>query len=272
VADARSPLAGKTVLVTRAREQASDLCRALDARGAQALVIPMVRFALPADTAQMDRALQELRQFDWWLLTSRNAVQFAAERARTLGIELRSAASSVKIAAIGSATAAVAEANGLAVHYRAEIHSGESLAEGLAGELRGQRVLVLRSDLADQTLPVRLARRGAQVTEGVAYRTLPAPDRQALLTLDWNTVSAAIFFSPSALRYFLEALGAERAHDLCDRMPLVAIGPTTAAAIRETGFPRVLQAGAATSAAAVEMLEKHIAENSENHVARMEQS
>lgn len=267
----QSALAGKTVLVTRAREQSSGVCRALEAHGARPLVVPMVRFALPEDTGPMDRALHRLHQFDWWLLTSQNAVLFAAQRARALGIELRRASGPVRIAALGAATAAAADANGLAVHYTAQTASGESLANELAGKVAGKRVLLLRSDLADDRLPARLGAQGAKLTEAVAYSTLPAPEAAALLTLEWKSLSAAIFFSPSAVRYFLQAFGMERAHAVCDAMPLVAMGPTTEEAIREAGFPCVFRADAVTSAAAVDILERHIADGHARCVAKAEQ-
>ncbi len=233
VAKRAGPLSGKTVLVTRGLEQCGELRGQLEERGARALVVPMVRFALPEDTAGLDGALQNVAKFDWWLLTSQNAAQFAGKRATALGIELATVVSGVKIAAVGPATAEAAEKSGLRVNYVARTHSGASLADELGGKVKGKRVLLIRSELADDSTPVLLRESGADVACVVGYRVL-GPDEKAqreLRAIDWTEVDAAMFFSPSALRFFREGLGS-KVHALCDDMVFVAIGPTTERAIR----------------------------------------
>ena len=82
---ARPALAGLTVLVPRARDQASQLSALLRARGAEPLEVPTIEIRPVLSTAELDRAIQDLTagRHDWVVLTSVNGV--AALRARAEG-------------------------------------------------------------------------------------------------------------------------------------------------------------------------------------------
>jgi len=253
----QSVLAGKTLLVTRAREQAEDLCRELERRGARTLPIAMLDFALPDDTESLDTALRSFDRFDWWLLTSRNTVLFAAARAAAMGLDLRERTVRLRVAAVGETTAQCARAHGISVQVVATKHTGAALAEELGEHVRAKRVLLLRSDLADGSLPGALRAHGAVVSEAVAYCTVPAGEREDLKQVDWSRLDGAIFFSPSALKYFEETLGTVRAHEVCGSILLAAAGPTTAKAVREAGFRLIIQANDSSTSAVIQALEEY---------------
>jgi len=239
-----SALAGKRVVVTRAAAQCAALCRELVARGATPLVLPLVAFAAPENTAPLDAALRELAEFDWILLTSQNAVQALAARCETLDISLAAAAGSLRIAAVGPATAAAAEKAGLKVAHVAATHHGVALAEELGGQVRGCRIFLPRSDRANPALPEALARLGARVTEVVAYRTLAASpaEEEARRQMERGEAEAVLCFSPSAVQHLADLLGAERMRALQKQMVFAAIGPVTAAALRKAGVEHVVVA------------------------------
>ncbi len=79
------PLAGKSIVITRAPEQAAELIGSLERLGAEVVLLPMVRFAVPEDLASLDGAIGRLAEFDWILFTSQNAVRFFAVRQSELG-------------------------------------------------------------------------------------------------------------------------------------------------------------------------------------------
>ena len=263
MADPReSPLAGRSIIVTRASGQSRELCRELDARGARTIALPMLRFALPEKTGSLDGTLRNLAQFDWWLLTSQNAIEFALLRGAEIGVKVAEAARGVRVAAVGPATAEAARAAGLRVERVAHEHMGVKLAEEFAGDLRGKKVLLLRSDLADSRLPAKLRGMGADVSDVIAYRTLPPGDQelQALSEIRWSEAAAALFFSPSAVRHFVEAVGLPVLRREAKHLLFVAIGPVTLEAIREFGFERAAQARDASVAAIVGALEECLRE------------
>jgi len=243
MADLAASLTGKTVFISRAREESPELCKALESQGARIFAEPLLRFAPPEDSTVMDIALAKLGEFDWWLLTSRHAVEFAVLRSRVLGRSLKALSGRVQVAAVGSATASAAQAAGLQLSYSAHQQSGAGLAAELALRVAGKRVLLLRSSLADSALPQALAAGKAVVTDVIAYRTLGPDDdaKSRLASRSWGNIDAAIFFSPSAIRNLAEAIGPERMKIVISCLS-VAIGPTTAEAARQIGFTRWVQA------------------------------
>lgn len=237
------PLAGKRVVVTRAAGQETELARALESRGAEVLPLPVIRFAAPENWGELDAGLARWKEFDWILFTSRNAVRFFLRRARERNANVASAA--LRIGAVGPATAETAREEGLRVDYIANEHTGESLGRELAGELRGKRVLLPRSDRAGTKLPEALRAAGANVTEAIAYRTA-APevlDPEILGRVRAATVDAIVFASPSAYRNMAAFMAAGELEAISGRLAMAAIGPVTAGAMREAGARVAIEAG-----------------------------
>ncbi|MGB8473707.1 MAG: uroporphyrinogen-III synthase [Candidatus Acidiferrum sp.] len=256
-----SPLAGKTVVVTRAAEQSAKLVEELSAREAKVKLLPLISFAPPENYAELDAALKRMDAFDWIIFTSANAVQAVERRRKELGGEVDATAKQPNAAAVGPATAAEAEHAGFSVEYVAEIHSGAGLAGELREELKGKNVLLPRSDRANADLPAQLRRSGATVTEVVAYRTI-APDRGTRNRVNDclnEGVDGILFFSPSAVHSFLEMIGPKRLEAMQGRAVMVAIGPATAGALSAAGVQRIAWAADTTPAAAIEALEGHLA-------------
>lgn len=134
-----------------------------------------------------------------------------------------------------------------------ETFVAEALAEAL-GEMHGQRVLLLNSDLARPTLARLLHGAGATVERVIAYRTVPAsggPDLPALLAED--KIDAITFASGSAVRFFVERIGPE-ALEHARRIVIACIGPVTAEAARAAGLPPTVVAAQATEEGLVEAL------------------
>jgi uroporphyrinogen-III synthase len=255
-----SPLAGKTVVVTRAEGQSEELCAELRARGANVKLLPLIAFAPPESFAELDGALQRLETFDRILFTSANAVQAVARRHRELGMTIAGEGKKTKVAAVGPATSRAAEDAGFAVEYVAAEHSGLALAEELKKEVRGKDVFLPRSDRANPDLPAALRRAGAKVTEVIAYRTV-APnkaDRDRVNEVLKADIDGILFFSPSAVGNFLELVDKKRLEKLQGRAVMVAIGPTTAGALSAAGIARIAWATDTTADAVIKALEGHL--------------
>ena len=229
------------MVITRAAEQSTELVAELKKAGAVPTVLPMVAFAPPDDVAKLDNAIRELRSYDWVFLTSQNAVRAIRERCEVFGVNLREL-TGVKIAAVGPATADAAENAGLRVAHVASKHVGTALAEDLAGEVRGKRVLLPRSDRANPELLKVLQQFGAEVSEVCAYKTVRAETGELSAGLAEEGADAVLFFSPSAVHSLQETLGMERFLRLSASSVFAAIGPVTEQALRKAGVERVLVA------------------------------
>jgi uroporphyrinogen-III synthase len=257
-----SPLAGRNILITRASDQTESLVRELEARGAKPVLQPMISFHPPGDFAPLDKALRDLRSFDWLLLTSANAVRALLDRSRSLAVDVMNSFAAVRIAAVGPVTAEVARAAGLHVSHVAAKHQGTALAEEFATELASKRILLPRSNLGSSDLPDALRRLGAHVTEVIAYRTFAAePAGEGQNQFSSGNLEAILFFSPSAVRNFLnwdEGKGGQvlrSISDLSRKTAVVAVGPVTATALREAGLRNIVQASNTTIPAVIEALE-----------------
>ncbi len=257
---ANQPLAGKRIVVTRAPEQAGELIRELERLGAEVLILPTVSFAPPLDWQPVDSALRAIDEFDWILLTSQNAVRFLAQRVRELKLDPKALGTEKhSIAAVGSATAQAASEAGLRVDYTAQERSGEGLARELQASLKNSRVLLPRSDRADDRLPNLLREAGAQVTEVVAYRTAAPKDLDARIVnrVQRGKVDAIVFASPSAYHNLSDVMGAKRLADLSSRVDFAAIGPTTARALREAAARVAIEANESSAAGLADAIAKH---------------
>ncbi len=245
--------------MTRAAEQSEALCDELKARGAVPIVAPLVAFATADDTTPLDAALRGFAQFDWMFLTSQNAVRALVAHCRAIGSSVAELQGAMQIAVVGPATAEAAKEAGLKVHHVATTHLGVALARELAEQIRGCSVLLPRSDRANADLPEALRRAGARVTEVVAYKTVSPEnvDEDSLETIASGEADAILFFSPSAVHHFVERMGIERLRERRGTMVYAAVGPVTAAALREAGIERIVVAPDTTVAAILDSLSEY---------------
>jgi uroporphyrinogen-III synthase len=254
-------LSGKRIVVTRAPEQAGDLAHLLSEHGAQVLLCPLVAFERAADSSALDAALRRLREFDWLLFTSQNAVRFFEERRREL--EVAREWGRPRVAAVGPATGRAARDLGYGVDYVAEEATGQSLARGLEKDMAQRSVLLPRSDRARTDLPQALAAAGARVTDVIAYRTVAAgPEGDAALEqVRDGRVDVVTLASPSAFERLSEQLGMDTLKTLATsgKLALAAIGPVTAAAIRLAGLPVAVVPAKPGANSLVEALAAHCA-------------
>ncbi len=256
-----SSLAGKRIVITRAAAQSEVLARELSARGAIPVMLPLVSFAEPDDFAPLDRAIAEMQQYDWLILTSAQTVRAVMQRAEDLQQPLFATNSRLQVACVGPVSADSARKAKLAVAYVAATHNGVALANELGSKLHGAKVLLPRSDRANPDLPAALKRFGAQVTEVIAYRTLrpSEADRDGLEKIVNGQADAILFFSPSAVQHFAELVGAEQLRQIQDKLAITAVGPVTANALQRAGMQRVVVAADTTAASVIETLEKYFA-------------
>jgi len=234
----RRPLFGRRIVVTRTREQASDLVNALTGLGAECLECPTIRIAPPDDAGPLDRAIAELGRFDWIVFTSVNGVSRFFERLFAAGCDVR-ALGHVRTAAIGPATAARLKAFGLASDLVPEDYRAESVVAAFRGQdIRGRSILLPRAQEARLVLPQELGAMGAAVTEAAAYKTEPASgDGSALIErLEARTVDLITFTSSSTVKNFKALLPPARFAELTAGAAAACIGPITADTARKLGF------------------------------------
>jgi uroporphyrinogen-III synthase len=243
-------LAGRRIVVTRTEEQAGSLVDGLRQRGATPVLVPSIRFEPPEDAAPLAEAVRDLDEAAWVVFTSTTGVLYGwaeIQRAWPDGLP-----DGVRVAAVGSGTAGALRAVGAPV----DLVPREALGDVLVDELpiaAGDRVVLLRSHIGREALATGLAARGADVCDVPAYRTLTEADTADVSAALDPAPDAVTFTSPSTVRGFLEALS--NPTQLAD-VPLVAIGPVTAAALEPAGLRAAAVADPHTVAGVLDALDQ----------------
>jgi uroporphyrinogen III methyltransferase/synthase len=226
------PLFGRRIVVTRAREQASDLKRLFEESGAQVIEFPTIEIAPPESFESLDRAVNE--RWDWLIFSSTNGVEAYFRRAAG---DARALAGT-RIAAVGASTAASLRAHGIEADLVPEKYQSSALLPHFPAEMRGQRVAVVRAAEGREELVEELRRRGADVLLAVAYRSVPV----TLDAAELREIDVVTFTSASTADNFFTAVG-----DADIGAPrLASIGPVTSEAIRRHGRNVDVEADAAT--------------------------
>lgn len=236
------PLFGKTVIVTRARAQASALTKKLEAQGAKVIEAPAIKIVPAADYAPLDNAIANINDYKWLVFTSANGVDYFFERLGAAKKDARALAN-VKLAAIGSATAKALAEHGLTADLIPSAYKAEELAEALAGEITaGDKILLARAKVAREVLPESLRKIGAIVDVVTAYETVADCENKDELieALESGEASIVTFTSSSTVTNLLEVLGDKK--ELLNKAALAAIGPVTADTLKKHGYTPAINA------------------------------
>jgi uroporphyrinogen III methyltransferase / synthase len=255
------PLAGRTIVVTRAAAQAQRFSQLLEAAGARVVEAPTIAIDAPPSWEPLDGALDGLDAFTWVIFTSVNGVAMVDRRLKARG-RTWADVQGRRVAAIGPATA-----DALGEHdIRPAVVPREFRAEGLVERLRtvvgrGDRVLLPRAAQTRDVLVTELQRLGAAVTEVPAYVTRPVDGGAARLrdTLTAGAIDAVTFTSSSTARNFAELFSAEERRSWRGRVAIASIGPITAATAAEYGLATDIMPGEYTIPALARALADYFA-------------
>jgi len=232
----KQPLFGKRILVTRAREQASELSHQLAELGAEPIEFPVIQFLPLENFTSFDAALAQ--KYGWVIFTSVNGVRFVWERLAALGRDARAFAGA-RLGAIGPATAEELARHG----WRADFVPREYIAEAIVeqiGDVTGQPILLPRADIAREALAQGLRERGAIVHEIAAYRTVTTaahhPLAQQIRALIEDGAIDTITFTSSSTVHGLVAALDHKPEITNQNSKIACIGPITAQTARDLGL------------------------------------
>jgi uroporphyrinogen III methyltransferase/synthase len=221
------PLFGRSIVVTRAREQASELRLRLENLGAEVVELPAIAIE------PVDFALPELAG-GWLVFTSANGVEAFFDRGIVAHGRDARALARLRIAAIGPGTAAALARRGLCADLVPERFVAEALLDAFPAPVSpGEPALIARAQNARDVLPEGLSARGYTVEVLPVYRTVAAvPDAQDVARARAGAVDAITFTSSSTVANFCDVLGS-----LPEPQPLVvSIGPVTSETARARGL------------------------------------
>ncbi len=240
----KRPLMGKTIVVTRARAQASEMIKLLSDLGAKCLECPSIKIVPPEDWEPLDMAIESLPAYDWIIFTSVNGVKFFFERLFTKNKDVR-ALSKISTAAIGPATSKKLLNFGLKSDIVPESYRAESVIEAFKNEnIKGKRILLPRAKEARPVLAVELAKMGAEIDEVAVYCTEKVYDHADVLLkqLEEGKIDLITFTSSSTATNFKTLLPSEKFEAFIKGVTIASIGPITTGTARSLGFKVQIEA------------------------------
>lgn len=228
------PLFGTRIVVTRTREQASQLSRQLAELSAEVLEIPTIKIVPTTQQMDLADALIELNSYDWIVFTSPNGVTMFFEYFFKAFDDIRDFGG-MRIAAVGPATAAKLKEFHLKVELMPEEYLTAKIAKAFAAyeSIENLKILLMRAEVANPELPKALEAMGAIVDDIACYKTVPETEdvNGAVAQLlevgaDWIT-----FTSSSTVEYFHARFDLPALVKKFPQIKLASIGPETTKAL-----------------------------------------
>jgi hydroxymethylbilane synthase len=220
-------LQGKTVLLTGSESQANSLRERLEQF--QGAILQLETFRIEPPESAPEEALDG--SFDWAVVTSPNAFPYAVPALSKLTRD------GARLAVVGRRTGETARKHGFTPEIAGSTDASELAALLIEHGVRGSRIACLVSDIAMPTLPEALAKAGAEVNVITAYRNVPVTglSEHVESIIRSGHIDVVTFASPSAVRGFVASAGAYLSD--MSSASFVAIGQTTASAMRDAGIP-----------------------------------
>ena len=258
------PLAGKTVVITRAATQAGEFATELERHGAKVMVCPTIEISDPESYERLDEAIDHLYGYDWIIFTSVNGVDFFLRRLAAKGKNVDEL-DELKTCAIGTATAdRLRDA-----HIHVDIVPQEFKAEGVftaltnyiggSERLQGLNVLLPRAAVARDYLPQALEEAGVRVDVVVAYRTVVPEnlDRGRLSAMLAGDADCIAFTSSSTVKNLALLFDTNDLSKILDGVAIACIGDITTDTAKEFGLTVHIQPAQFTIPALAEAIAEY---------------
>ena len=254
------PLFGKTIVVTRAEEQAESLIHMLEERGAEALLCSSIKTIPPADWSLLDQSLEILSGYDGLIFTSANGVHFFSQRLKEKNKDIREL-KGVRLYATGPKTEQAVRNLNIKVDVVPETYIAESLIECIGKEnIEDKKFLLPCASVTREILPNTLREMGAKVDVVPAYQTIQPEQSEThfLKQLNEGTIDVITFTSSSTVTNFLDLLKKEH-HEKLNKIIIACIGPITQKTAEDCGLKVTIVPTQYTIAGLISTLETYFA-------------
>lgn len=243
-------LRGRTVAVTRPREQAKEAGLLIERRGGKPFFLPTIEIKGTRDLSAVKKFVEALgkNEVDYVIFMSVNGVQQLFEAAEGLGLreQLTERLNATVTMAVGPKTAEALESSRIRVRVIPEKYTSEGIVQSL--KLRGafgKTIYIPRTSQAPPELAEKLREMGNRVQEIHVYESQLPRDHelnaQFLRDLKRGKIDAVVFSSALGAKNLIdmlkEACSPKELIELIKaKTVIVAIGPTTAKMLSEMGL------------------------------------
>jgi uroporphyrinogen III methyltransferase/synthase len=243
------PLAGRTIIITRALAQSAEFAAALERYGARVIPCPTIEITAPESYAPLDETIENLYGYDWIIFTSVNGVDYFLSRFVELGHDITEM-DDVRVCSIGEATAVRLRDAQIHVDVVPEQFKAEGVFEALTSYLGGTggfnalNFLIPRAAVARDYLPLALEGAGARVDVVAAYRTVrPQTSERGRIEalLSGGAVDCITFTSSSTVANFAQLFDTSDLGQLLEGVRIACIGDITASTAAELNLRTDIQ-------------------------------
>jgi uroporphyrinogen-III synthase len=256
-----SPLSGKRIAVTRARDQASELAGKLTVLGAEVVELPLIHISKSIDLDILHEVLSELGGYDWIVFTSANGVRFFFDEFHRIYDDIRSLGL-LRFACVGEATAKAILGQHLKIECQPKIATAEALADELiaTGSLDSAKLLVITGNMNRDTLTKKLEDARAIVDQLQVYKTEQTDLSAEPAAADFRArgADAILFASSSAVQSFADQAAALKLVKGATRPLAGSIGPQTSETMKKVGIPIDFEAKTPSLDALIEAMVKKL--------------
>ena len=200
------PLSGIGIAITRPADQAKKLSALIEQAGGTAILFPLIEIAPLIDYNQFEAVIQHIKDYDWAIFISSNAVQNGMPR-----LIKQTIPQMLKFAAIGPVTASELQSFGvkevLIPNDRFDSESLLALPE--MTNVFSKKILIIRGVGGRDVLAETLKARGSQVTFAECYQRInPQTDCNLLAQLySEKKLHGIVVTSSEAMRHLLNLAG-----------------------------------------------------------------
>lgn len=268
--DAAQPLAGRTVIITRARAQADEFAAILEQYGARVVSCPTIEITGPENYDALDDALDNFFGYDWIIFTSVNGVEYFLRRFEAQGHAVEEL-DEIHVCAIGDATAerlreAEIHVDVVPIQFKAEgiFEALVSYVGGIAN-LIGLTFLIPRAAVARDYLPLALEEAGARADVVATYRTVrPHTSERGRVAalLEGGGVDCITFTSSSTVTNFAQLFDTNDLSQLLAGVAIACIGDITAETAAQHGLKIEIQPPEFTIPALARAIAAHFSQRS----------
>ncbi len=231
--NSKSILSGKTLIITRAKNQQSQARKSFEAVGARVLDLPALEIVPPDDWGPLDDALLDLDSFHWIIFSSVNGVQALEERLTLQSSSLLHRPETLKIAAVGKKTADFLKQLDVTVNFVPPQYVADSLIKNFPTSGYGLKMLIPRVQSGGRNiLAEAFGKSGAKVIEVAAYESrcpvdFPEITANALANKEVDFITFTSSKTAKHTAQLMENYFGDNWPKVLEAVKLISIGPQT---------------------------------------------
>jgi len=227
------PLQNKNIIITRSKDQISEVKTIFKNAGAFVFDLPALIIDYPDDVNPLDKVIDQINKFDWIVFLSSNGIKFLNKRLLEKGLSLKKCSDKFNIAVVGEKTAKYLNNIGINADYIPPKFIAESLVKYFPYPLKDLHVLIPRVQSGGNNLIIEnFVSRGALVKEVAAYesRCPKSIPQETINALQSKMIDAILFSSGKTVKntaFLLQKHFGREWESIIGEVKLFSIGPQT---------------------------------------------